>query len=83
MTFVWFMSENVLPKFPFRSFIVLCLIFTSLSHFIFMRGVRVCSNFIAFHAAVQFSQHRLLKRLSRFIFLPPFPQVCLISPFLE
>ena len=47
----------------------------SLSHFefIFMHGVRVCSNFIDLLAAVQFSQHSLLRRLSfpRFIFLPP------------
>ena len=40
---------------------VLCL---SLSHFefIFMHGVREC-NFIDLHAAVQFSQHHLLKKL--------------------
>jgi len=34
---------------------VSCLIFKSFSHFefIFVHGVRVCSNFIALHAAVQ------------------------------
>ena len=45
---------------------VSCLIFKSLRHFefIFVYGVRVCSNFIDLHAAVQLSQHHLLKRLS-------------------
>ena len=40
--------------------------FKSLSHFefIFVHGVKVCSNFIDLHAAVQLSQHHLLKRLS-------------------
>ena len=45
----------------------------SLSHFdfSFMYGVMVCSNFIDLHAAVQRSQHHLLKRVSfsHFIFL--------------
>ena len=43
---VQFMSENVLPMFSSRSFMVLCLIVKSLSHFefIFMYDVRVCSN---------------------------------------
>ena len=38
---------------------VSCRIFKSLSHFefIFVHGVRVCSSFIALHAAVQVSQH--------------------------
>ena len=31
--------------------------------FIFVHGVRVYSSFIDLRAAVQFSQHRLLKRL--------------------
>ena len=37
---------------------VSCVIFKSFSHFefIFVHGVRVCSNFIALHAAVQVSQ---------------------------
>ena len=74
-TLVWFMSENVLPMFSFKSCMVSCLIFNSLSHFefIFGYGVRVCSNFIDLHAPVQLSQHHLLKRLSFFhcIFLPP------------
>ena len=63
--FVWFMSENVLPIFFFRSFMVSYLMFKSLSHFkfILVHGVRVCSNFTDLHAAVQFSQHQVLKRL--------------------
>ena len=38
----------------------------SLIHFefIFVYGVRKCSNFILLHVADQFSQHHLLKRLS-------------------
>ena len=38
---------------------VSCLILKSLSHFefFFVYGVRVCSNFIDLHAAVQLSQH--------------------------
>ena len=45
---------------------VSCLIFRSSNHFefIFLYGVRECSNFIDLHAAVQLSQHHLLKRLS-------------------
>ena len=41
--------------------------------FIFVYGVRECSNFILLHVPVQFSQHPLLKRLSflHCIFLPP------------
>ena len=40
--------------------------FNYLSHFefILVHEVRMCSSFIDFHAAVQFSQHHLLKRLS-------------------
>ena len=51
-TLLWFMSENVLPKFFSRSFMVSCLIFKSLSHFefIFVYGVRECSNFTDLHA---------------------------------
>ena len=74
-----FMSENVLPMFSSRSLMVTCLIFTSLNHFefIFVHGVRVCSNFIDLHAAVQLSQHHWLKRLFflHFIFLPPMSKI--------
>ena len=51
---VLFTSENVLPMLS-SSFMVLCLMFKSLSHFefIFVHDVRVCSNFIDLHVAVQ------------------------------
>ena len=75
-TLVWFMSEEVLPMLSSRSFMVSCLMFKSLNYleFILVHGVRVCSNFIDLHAAVQLSQNHLLKWLSfsHFIFLPPF-----------
>ena len=58
-----------------KSFIVSGLTFRSLIplEFIFVHGVRECSNFILLHVAVQFSQHHLLKRLSflHCISLPP------------
>ena len=70
-----FMSEGVWPIFFSKSFIVSGLISRSLIHleFIFVYGVRECSNFILFHVAVKFSQHDLLNRLSflQCIFLPP------------
>uniref|UniRef100_A0A8D1TD96 Uncharacterized protein n=1 Tax=Sus scrofa TaxID=9823 RepID=A0A8D1TD96_PIG len=73
-TFVRLMSENVLPMVSPRSLMVSRLIFKPFSHleFIFVHGVRVCSNFIALHAAVQVSQQCLLNRLSfsHFMFLP-------------
>ena len=69
------MSLSFLPMFSSKSFIVSCLTFRSLIHFefIFVYGLRKCSNFILLHVAVQFSQHHLLKRLSlpHCIFLPP------------
>uniref|UniRef100_A0A5G2RAG3 Uncharacterized protein n=1 Tax=Sus scrofa TaxID=9823 RepID=A0A5G2RAG3_PIG len=61
-TFVRLTSENALPMFS-RSFMVSCLMFKSLSNFIFVHGVRVCSSFTDLHAAIQFSQHLLLKTL--------------------
>ena len=79
------MSSNVLPMFSSKSFIVSGLTFRSLIYFefIFLYGVRKCSNFILLHVAVQFSQHNLLKTLSlpHCILLPPlskirYPQVC-------
>ena len=70
-----FMSKIVLPIFSTKSFVVSSLTFRSLIHFefIFVYGVRECSNFILLHVAVQISQHHLLKRLSflHCIFLPP------------
>ena len=54
--------------FSSKSFILSGLILGSLIHFeyVFVCGVRNCSNFILLPVAVQFSQHHLLKRL----FLP-------------
>ena len=74
-----FMSKSVLPMFSSKSFIVSGLTFRSLIHFvfIFVYGVRECSNFILLHVAVQFSQHHLLKRLSflHCICLPPVSKI--------
>ena len=68
---LWFTSSSVLPMFFSKS----CLRCRPLIHFqfIFVYGVRKCSNFILLHVAVQFSRHHLLKRLSlpHCIFLPP------------
>ena len=56
-----------------------CLMFKSWSHFelIFVHGVRMCSSVIDLYAAIQFSQHQLLKRLSfsHFIFLVPLSKI--------
>ena len=65
--------------FSSKSLIVSGLTFRSLIHFefIFVYGVRECSNFILLHVAVQFSQHHLLKRLSflHCILLPPLSKI--------
>ena len=70
-----FMSNSVLPMFSSKTFIMSSITYKSLIHleFIFVCGVRECSNFILLHVAVQFSQHHLLKRLSflHCMFLPP------------
>ena len=62
-----------------RNSIVSCLMFKSLSHFefIFVYGLRVCSNFIALHAAVYLYQQHLQKRLSflHCIFLPTLSKI--------
>ena len=52
--------------FSSKNFLVSSLMFRPLIHFefIFVYGVRECSDFTLLHAAVQFSQHHLLKRLS-------------------
>ena len=51
------------------------LIFRSLTHleFIFVYGVKKCSNFILLHVTFQFPHQHLLKRLSFLycVFLPP------------
>ena len=69
-----FMSENVLPMFSSKSFIVSGLTFWSLIHFelIFVYGVKKWSSFFLLVAA-QFSQHHLLKRLPfhHCVVLPP------------
>ena len=74
-TLLQFTSESILPPFSSNSFLVSGLTFRSLIHleFIFVCSVRVCSNFVLSHVAVQFSQHHLLKRVSflHCIFLPP------------
>ena len=73
------MSSSVLPMFSSKSFIVSGLAFKSLIHFefIFVYGIRKCSNFILLHVAVQFSQQHLLKRLSfpHCIVLPPLSKI--------
>ena len=60
--------------FSSKSFIVSGLTFRSLIHFefIFVCGVRKCSNFFLLHVPARFYQHHLLKMLSlsRCIFLP-------------
>ena len=47
------MSEIVLPMCSSESFVVSCLLFYSLSHFefIFVSGVKVCSNFTDLYAS--------------------------------
>ena len=73
------MSLSFLPMFSSKSFIVSGLTFRSLIHFkfIFVYGVRKCSNVILSHVAVQFSQHHLLNRLSLpyCIFWPPLSKI--------
>ena len=72
---LWLMAKSVLPMFSCKSYIVSGLTFRYVIHFefIFVHGVRECSNFILLQVAVQFSQHHLLKRLSflHCISLPP------------
>ena len=69
------MSESILPVFFSRSFMVSGLMFKFLIHFefIFVYSEEKIVKFASFHVAVQFSQHRLLKRLCfpHCIFLPP------------
>ena len=62
---LWLIWENVLLMSSSRSFMVSSFIFKSLNHleFKFLCGIRVSSNFIDSHVAVQFSQHHLLKRM--------------------
>ena len=73
------MLECALPMFSSKIFIVSGLTFRSLIYFefIFVYGVRKCSNFILLHVAVQFSWHRLLERqsLPHCIFLSPLSKI--------
>ena len=57
--FLQFISKNVLPMFSSRIFMVSGLTFRSLAHFefIFVYGVRICSNFVLLHVAVQYCLH--------------------------
>ena len=57
-------AAAVLPMFSSKHFIVSGLTFRSLIHSEFVYGIRKCSIFILLHAALQFFQHHLLKRLS-------------------
>ena len=76
---LWFMLLSALPMFSSRSFIVSGLTFMSLTHFefIFVYGVKKCSNFILLHIAVQFSQHHLLRKLClpHCVFLLPLSKI--------
>ena len=64
-----FISENILPMFSSRGFMVSCLIFLFKPFWAyFSYGEKECSNFIGLHAAVQLSQHHLLKKFF-FLFL--------------
>ena len=65
------MSKSVLLMFSSRSFIISIVTFRSLVHFefIFVYGVRKCSNFSLSLMAVQFPQHHLLKKLSFFPYI--------------
>ena len=69
------MSKSVLPMFSSRSFMVSGLTFRSSIplEYIFVYGVRKCSNFFLLHVAVLFYQDYLLKRLSfpHYVLLPP------------
>ena len=70
------MSKSVLPMFSSKSFIGSGNTFKSLIHFgfIFVYGVRECSNFILVHVAVQFSQHHLFEET---VFSP----LCILASF--
>ena len=65
--------------FPSMSFIISGCTLRSLIHFVFVFvcGVRRCSNLILLHVAVQFFQNHLLKRLylHHCIFLPPLSKI--------
>ena len=64
-TLVQFISENCSHLLSSRNFTMSCITFKFLSNFefIFVYGVRKCSNFINLHGAVYLFQHYLVKRL--------------------
>ena len=69
------MSLSVLPILSSKSFKVSGLIFDHLVfrfEFIFVNGLRKCSNFILLRVAVQFSQHHLLYILAPLYILASF-----------
>ena len=59
-----FISESVLPMFSCKSFIVSGFTFRSLIHFIFGYDVRLCSNFLLLHVAVQVFSVPLIEETS-------------------
>ena len=65
--------------FPSKSFIISGLTFRFLIHFefIFVYGVKKCSNFILLHVAAQLLKNHLLKRLFflHCMFLPPLSKI--------
>ena len=71
-TLVQFISENCLHLLSSRNFTMSCVTFTFLSNFefIFVYGVRKCSNFINLHGDVYLFQHYLVKRLFHLLFIP-------------
>ena len=70
-----FRSGSVWPMFSSKRFIVSGRVSRSLMllELVCVSGVRECSHFILFHAAVQFSPHHLLNKLSflHCVVLPP------------
>ena len=68
------MSTSVLPLFSSKSFIVYGFTVKSLIHFefIFMYGIRTCSDFIILHVAVWFSQHHFLTVFTQLYILASF-----------
>ena len=71
------MSSSILPMFSSKSFIVSGITFRFLIYFqfIFVYGVRKCSNFILLHVAVQFIQHHLLTVFSPLYILSSFVKI--------
>ena len=70
--FLWFMSKTVLPMSSSRNFMVSILTFRSLIYFkfIFVYGVRECSNLILLYVSVYFSRTNSLRDcLFSFVYL--------------